>query len=141
MVFESLGVDEFGSLYVKPLLDRQSRLAGTQSIRAEALCLKVFRFTDVLAGASASGQMINVRDTGPAVHAARMSDVRAEFGKRYPTDDTDPKKAKNTLTDQFKNGLKKALDRDYATERRNDVEWIWCTGRQLIVVQLTPKVN
>jgi AAA domain len=122
LAFESLGVDpdgdEFGSLYVIPLLDRPSKIAGTITTKREPQSLTVFRaaFTDVMA--VGGGQTIKVGGNGPAVFAARVSDVRAEFDRRYPTGDVDPQKVNNALASAFRRGLREATSREYANECR-----------------------
>jgi hypothetical protein len=122
--FVSLGTDddgdEFGSCYVEPLLDQAPTLTAAKKAR-EPKRLVVFRqaFAELVL------TPIRVHGDGPEVRAARVSDVKAEFDRRWPTAETEPKKRANAVRMAFQRALEDATKSEFATDCQDGVEWIW----------------
>jgi hypothetical protein len=110
----------FGSCYVKPRLDQA--FTNKAKSKKEPESLTTFRQSF----AEMTLTSIRAHGDGPEVNAAKISDVRAEFSRRWPTgEDADPKKRADAIRNAFKRGLKEARAHDFATDYQSDIEWIW----------------
>jgi hypothetical protein len=89
--------------------------------RKEATSTVVLRaaLTEAL---DACGKTIRVRLDGPAVKAVDITDVRAEFDRRYVTDETDPRKKADIKRQAFKRGLEKIV---FNSLSQDGIEWMW----------------
>ena len=71
------------------------------------------------------GQIIVPRSGMPEVRAAKVSDVRAEFDRRYVVDGTDPEKIGNAKRMAFKRALDKLSPSKFGAGGSNGSDWIW----------------
>jgi len=86
------------------------------------------QFRDAVSNALAtSGEPFRIRGNGPEVRAVRMQYVRDEFYHAYTSGDPDPQKRAENRRKAFQRSLDKGRA-DFATETREDVEWIWMTN-------------
>ena len=71
------------------------------------------------------GKTITPRAGMPAVKAAKVNDVRAEFDRRYVTDEADPLKAANAKRMAFKRALDHLPPAHFGAGSVEGVDWIW----------------
>ena len=142
--FVVLGIDEdgeeFGSCYVEPQLGRASTIATTKKVKREAQSLVQFRLAFVETRKKGGGEILR-RQNGGEVCAVRLSDVRSEFSRAYPTDETDSDKRRDAVKKAFRRGLKAAVAAgEFGIEHQNDIEWVWAAaGPGTVIVNLKPK--
>jgi hypothetical protein len=116
--------DEWGSLYVDPLLHEPSTIAGTAKTSKEPASLVHFHAAFANAMAAGGSVVIAVRG-GSQVRAVPSRVLRTEFYSRYPTGETDPAKRRNKLKSAFARALAKAVEGKYRSERQDGVEYLW----------------
>ncbi|HZR74554.1 AAA family ATPase [Bradyrhizobium sp.] len=114
--------DPFGSLVVVPGEPGQS-VTRTKRGKADARSVILLREAAAEA-ADTTGQDIRVRTDGPIVRAVEVRNVRAEFYRRYVTDEEDSKKAAEARQKAFRRLLDK-LPPDLATATQDGREWLW----------------
>jgi hypothetical protein len=74
------------------------------------------------------GELFQVRGDGPHVRAVRLQHVREEFYRGYVSGDPDPEKRNDKRRKAFVRGINSCIkSNEFATETREDVEWIWTT--------------
>jgi AAA domain-containing protein len=122
-----LGVDEdgesFGTCVVEPSFGQsQVSLVATKKVR-EGAAVKTFREA-LVETLDTSGSQIRVLHDGPLVRAARVSDVRALFNRRYVTGEEDHAKRIDAVRMAFGRGLKGLLG-ELGRQTIGDVEWLW----------------
>jgi AAA domain len=126
LVHKTLGTDsdgeDFGSLYVNPLLEHSSVISTSVKAKRDQPSLAVFR----AAFFEMDRVPFKVRGNGPTVQAARLEDVRAEFTKRYPTGEADGRKREDAIRKFFKRAIGYAKT-DFSFETQGGVEWVWLT--------------
>ena len=71
------------------------------------------------------GKTIVPRAGMPAVKAAKVNDVRAEFDRRYVTDEADPLKAANAKRMAFKRALDRLPPAQFSAGFAEGADWIW----------------
>jgi hypothetical protein len=76
----------------------------------------------------AGGQTITPRAGMPEVRAVRVSDVRAEFDRRYVVGDVDPTKAANAKRMAFKRALDCLSPSKFGAGAAEGGDWIWKLG-------------
>lgn len=130
LTFTQLGSDEdgeaFGTCIVEPRFG-EAFVSSARKVR-EPASLRAFRaaFTEAM---DTCGQTIRVRGDGPAVRAAKVTDVRAQFDRRYATGESDPKKR----ADAGRKAFGRALDRlaqQFPTCVQEDTEWVWSANKR-----------
>jgi hypothetical protein len=122
--FIPLGQDEDGDIYgsccVIPT-QGQSRFDKTAKLSKGARAV-----LDAIAEAlDGRGKLITPRpDMGPVL-AARVTDVRSEFDRRYVVDEIDPAKAANTKRMAFKRALDRLSPTQFGAGSAEGADWIW----------------
>ena len=61
----------------------------------------------------------------PSVRAAKMTDVRVEFDRRYIAAEADPAKAANAKRMAFKRALDRLSPSQFGAGEAEGTEWIW----------------
>jgi AAA domain/Bifunctional DNA primase/polymerase, N-terminal len=132
LVYSHLGTDsdgdDFGSLYVEPLLDKASTIATSVKAKPDSDALTVFRaaFTECVC------IPYRVRGTGPVLSAVRLDAVRAEFVKRWPTGETAAKKRNDAIRSAWRRGKADALKRGFSFESTSDgIEMVWLIAKSV----------
>jgi hypothetical protein len=59
------------------------------------------------------------------VKAAKVSDIHAEFNRRYVVPDTDPAKAAHAKRMAFKRALDKLSSAEFGAGSADGADWIW----------------
>jgi AAA domain len=129
----NLGLDvegaPFGACFVEPALGSGVGTRAAEAVRSKRMdrSEQVFRdaFTEVC---DSRGADFSVRGDGPTVRAVRVQDLRAEFDHRYATGEGDPVKLAEASRRAFRRVLER-LARQFSTETRGAVEWIWSAPR------------
>lgn len=114
--------DTFGSLVVIPGEPGQSTI-HVKRPKADSRSVVTLREA-VTEATDAAGKDIRIRADGPAVRAVEVRSVRAEFYRRYVTDEDDAKKAADAKQKAFRRLLTK-LPPDFATATQDGHEWLW----------------
>jgi hypothetical protein len=123
--FLELGVDEdgetYGSCYVLPTEDGASRFSKSASLSKSARAIQ-----DAIAEAiDGKGRVIVPRAGMPVVRAARVTDIRVEFDRRYVVDEADPAKAANAKRMAFKRALDHLTPTKFGAGESEGADWIW----------------
>jgi hypothetical protein len=71
------------------------------------------------------GKVICPRAGMPSVKAVKVSDVHAEFNRRYVVPDTDPVKAAHAKRMAFTRALDKLSPAEFGAGAAEDADWIW----------------
>jgi hypothetical protein len=71
------------------------------------------------------GQIIVPRAGMPHVKAAKVSDIRAEFDRRYVVDGTDPEKIANAKRMAFKRALDRLSPSKFGAGSTGGSDWVW----------------
>ena len=71
------------------------------------------------------GKLITPRAGMPEVRAVKVSDVRAEFDRRYVAPDSDPVKAAATKRMAFKRALDQLSPVKFGAGSAEGTDWIW----------------
>jgi hypothetical protein len=141
LTFVSLGTDEdgeeFGSCYVEPELTKPSTITTAKKAKREPESLIQFRTAFEQAVKKGCTRSM-VRENGAKVNAVRLSDVRDQFSKSYPADESDPNKRRDAVRQAFKRASTKAISTDeFGLECVDDVEWVWAvSGRCTVIIDL-----
>jgi hypothetical protein len=122
--FVTLGTDSEGEIYgsccVVPL-NGQSRFA-----KAAALSKSQRSIQEAIAEAlDTRGKIITPRAGMPAVKAAKVSDVRTEFDRRYVVTEDDPAKVANAKRMAFKRSLDRLPPSQFGAGSAEGADWIW----------------
>jgi hypothetical protein len=71
------------------------------------------------------GKFITPRTGMPEVRAAKVSNVRSEFDRRYVAPDSDPVKASATKRMAFKRALDQLSPTKFGAGSAEGADWIW----------------
>jgi hypothetical protein len=121
--YVEIGKRDDGESYGSSVIDPDLARAGEKPAKApkESDSLKTFR----MAFAEMVLAPIQAHADGPRIMAAKVSDVKVEFSRRWATAESDPEKRKDAARNAFKRGLKEALKTGFTTDCQDAVEWIW----------------
>jgi hypothetical protein len=123
--FVALGHDAEGEVYgsccVVPVDGKASRFdqtaARTKGQRA---------ITDAIIEAlDGRGKLITPRADMASIKAAKVTDVREEFDRRYVVDETDPVKAADAKRKAFKRTLDRLSPTQFGAGSAEGTDWIW----------------
>jgi hypothetical protein len=146
LTFVSLGTDEdgeeFGSCYVEPELTKPSTITTTKKAKREPESLLQFRKAFEEAVKKGCSRSVR-RENGAEVNAVRLSDVRDQFSKSYPANESDPNKRRDAVRQAFKRASTKAISTsEFGLECIDYVEWVWAvSGPCTVIINLDLKIG
>ena len=123
--FVELGLDDDGDVYgsccVVPTEGGRSRFDKSASLSKSARAIQD-AIHEVLDG---RGKNIVPRAGMPTVRAAKVSDIRQEFDRRYLAAEADPAKAANAKRMAFKRAIDRLSPSKFGAGEAEGTEWIW----------------
>jgi hypothetical protein len=121
--FIELGIDNDGEIYgsccVVPTTGA-SRFGKTALSKSQRAILEAIN--EALDG---RGKIITPRAGMPTVKAAKVTDVREEFDRRYVVDEKDPGKTANAKRMAFKRALDHLPPSQFGAGSAEGTDWIW----------------
>jgi hypothetical protein len=120
----TLGTDAEGEIYgsccVVPIIGQSRFERGTTLSKSQRALRDAFAER-----LDASGRIITPRSDMPPVKAAKVTDIRKEFDRRYVVDEADPVKAANAKRMAFKRAIDVLPVSQFGAGSVEGADWIW----------------